>query len=176
MDHAKSPAEGTRAFFGGIMVVMLIMGPVITALLILFKLFVKSRDIYYRYKIHKEAIELVGPAFRFKKVRARGQFIIGDQDVNEKGVHPNESHHDGGAVTELDEARLIVISQNKNKDLSKEGNSFRETSRKTVMNDAMEINLEKGAENSVVEIYTKKQANLKRRKVNLFRDNFFPVD
>ena len=48
LDQADVEAEGTRAFFGGFMVVILIIGPVATAFLIVFKLVRKVKREYYK--------------------------------------------------------------------------------------------------------------------------------
>jgi len=53
MDLAGAEVESTRAFFGGIMVVILIVGPVGMAVLILLKLFLRLRDLYYQFKAKK---------------------------------------------------------------------------------------------------------------------------
>jgi len=171
MDHGSSQAEGTRAFFGGIMVVFLITGPIVTALLIIFKLFLISKDIYYKYKAQKEAKELVGPAFRFRKVRARGDFIVGDQESNNTG-NTTSLHH--GPTTEMDESNLIGIShQDRSRDM--ERNLIGGMRNQTSM--TKDLSLEKNiASSSGVQIYTRRQKNSKRRKINLFRDNFVPPD
>jgi len=160
MDLVESQAEGTRAFFGGIMVVMLITGPIASAILIVFKLIFRLKEVYYKSKAQKEAAELAGPAMPFKKIRARGNFII----ENSQG-RLGQNH----IIQELDESQLMTIPPNKSIDLSKELNLAPQTF-ENQFNNAMKINLENKTESSVVEVYTKKQSHFKRRRVNLFRD------
>jgi len=76
MDLAGAQAESTRAFFGGIMVVILIVGPVGTAVLIILKLILRLQALHSQLKANKEKAELVGKPFRFNKELTRGDFTI----------------------------------------------------------------------------------------------------
>jgi len=160
MDLTNTQAEGTRAFFGGIMVVIMIVGPIATALLIVFKLFLKLKESYYQFKKQREAIELAGPVLPFKKVRTRGTFIIGNNELE-------------GNAALADESKMIVISQNGDQKSTNLESIEPMTFKNEAGNGMMEVNLERNIEGSTVQIITKKERNLKRRKVNLFKDNNF---
>jgi len=67
MDIADAQAESIRAFFGGIMVVILIVGPVATAVLIVLKLFLKSRDLYQQFRAEKEERKIFKSYLSFHK-------------------------------------------------------------------------------------------------------------
>ncbi len=78
MDIAGAEAEMTRAFFGGIMIFTMIMAPVGTAVLIVLKLILKLREIYFKY-IERKSIE---KAIRRKEARAHGNFVIENNGRN----------------------------------------------------------------------------------------------
>jgi len=189
MDVADSEAESTRAFFGGVMVVILIVGPVGTAFLIVFKLFLRLRVLYDQYKPAQDNAKLVEKSgFQFRKVKARGHFVIGHYGNNNEENFPvnlihNESNHhlhNGGMNnSEQNESKLVVIAEHP--DFSQEMSLDHiptETFRNRINTDTnpIEICLEKNIEDSIVQVYAKKQSNFKKRKVNIFRDNFVPPD
>ena len=72
----------------------------------------------------------------------------------------------------MNESHFVGMPQNQ--DISLDTNPA-ETFRNQE-NNWKELTLEKNTESSIVQIYTKKQSKSKRRKINIFRDNFVPPD
>ena len=201
MDLAGVQAESTRAFFGGVMVFFMMMAPLGTAVLIAYKLTLRTQVLYQQYKARKDALKLVGSGFKFKKVRARGKFVIGENHnesshINSEALNPTESRQNNKGIVvtgnsdlslnvllrifiELDESNLVIVPHNQNQDF------VRETSRNYYISSrgrrfdgegsSMNIHLESNMESSIVQIKTQKGPNLKRRKINIFKnDDYLP--